>query len=136
MGSQRFRGSLARDLYFSKNEGLDGRKLWVKYLFLHFSGAIQTLVSFTNAIKVKAQFHSHFMTPSLRGKRENGRARGRHVCLVLARPFFFVPTTSKRLLPRLPDASRQHWFPCKIIPMNQMPKFHTDDIIFTTQIKI
>ena len=43
--------------------------------------------------------------PSLRGRRlevvgerENGRARGRHACLLaclLARPFFFVPTTSK-----------------------------------------
>ena len=26
------------------------------------------------------------------GKRENGRARGRHACLLLARPFFLVPT--------------------------------------------
>ena len=34
------------------------------------------------------------------GERENGRARGRHACL-LARPFFLVPTTSKRLLRRL-----------------------------------
>ena len=34
------------------------------------------------------------------GERENGRARGRHVCL-LARLFFLVPTTSKRLLRRL-----------------------------------
>ena len=35
------------------------------------------------------------------GERENGRARGRHACLLLARPFFLVPTTSKRLLRRL-----------------------------------
>ena len=54
------------------------------------------------------------------GQRENGRARGRHargegaparkapeivstriLCLLLARPFFLVPTTSKRLLRRL-----------------------------------
>ena len=35
------------------------------------------------------------------GERENGRARGRHTCLLLARPFFLVPTTSKRLLRRL-----------------------------------
>ena len=39
------------------------------------------------------------------GERENGRARGRHACLLLARPFFLVPTTSKRLLRRLP-----YWF--------------------------
>ena len=32
------------------------------------------------------------------GERENGCARGRHACLLLARPFLFVPTTSKRLL--------------------------------------
>ena len=31
------------------------------------------------------------------GEKENGRARGRHACLSLARPFFLVPTTSKRL---------------------------------------
>ena len=41
------------------------------------------------------------------GERENGRARGRHACLHLARPFFLVPTTSKRLLRRLWNAS---WF--------------------------
>ena len=35
------------------------------------------------------------------GERENGRARGRHACLLLARPFFLGPTTSKRLLRRL-----------------------------------
>ena len=35
------------------------------------------------------------------GERENGRARGRHARLLLARPFFLVPTTSKRLLRRL-----------------------------------
>ena len=35
------------------------------------------------------------------GERENGRARGRHACLLLARPFFLAPTTSKRLLRRL-----------------------------------
>ena len=43
------------------------------------------------------------------GERENGRLRGRHArgstsplaCLLLARPFFLVPTTSKRLLRRL-----------------------------------
>ena len=40
------------------------------------------------------------------GETENGRARGRHArgegaCLLLARPFFLVPTTSKRLLRRL-----------------------------------
>ena len=40
------------------------------------------------------------------GERENGRARGRHACLLLARPFFLVPTTSKHLLRRLPQ-SRQ-----------------------------
>ena len=33
--------------------------------------------------------------------RENGRARGRDACLLLARPFFLVPTTFKRLLRRL-----------------------------------
>ena len=37
------------------------------------------------------------------GERENERARGRHAtCLLLARRFFLVPTTSKRLLRRLP----------------------------------
>ena len=53
------------------------------------------------------------------GERENGRARGRHArcegassplaCLLLARPFFLVPTTSKRLLRRLqkPQIARQ-----------------------------
>ena len=45
------------------------------------------------------------------GERENGRVRGRHArgegapsplaCLFLARPFFLVFTTSKRLLRRL-----------------------------------
>ena len=38
------------------------------------------------------------------GERENGRARERHACLaclLLARPFFLVPSTSKRLLRRL-----------------------------------
>ena len=42
------------------------------------------------------------------GERENGRARGRHArgtsplaCLLLARPFFLVPT-SKRLLRSVP----------------------------------
>ena len=35
------------------------------------------------------------------GERENGRARGRHACLFLARPFFLVPTASKRVLRRL-----------------------------------
>ena len=35
------------------------------------------------------------------GESENGRARGRHACLLLARPFYLVPTTSKRLLRRL-----------------------------------
>ena len=35
------------------------------------------------------------------GERENGRARGRQACLLLARPFFLVPTTSKCLLRRL-----------------------------------
>ena len=45
-------------------------------------------------------------------ERENGRARGRHArgegeatsplaCLLLPRPVFLVPTTSKRLLRRL-----------------------------------
>ena len=34
------------------------------------------------------------------GERENGRARGARE-LLLARPFFLVPTTSKRLLRRL-----------------------------------
>ena len=40
-------------------------------------------------------------------ERENGRERGRHArtsplaSLLLARPFFLVPTTSKRLLRRL-----------------------------------
>ena len=34
-------------------------------------------------------------------ERENGRARGRHASLLLARPFFLVPTTCKRLLRRL-----------------------------------
>ena len=56
------------------------------------------------------------------GERENGRARGRHArgegassplaCLLLARPFFLVPTTSKRLLRRLKDVQlyRQKYF--------------------------
>ena len=35
------------------------------------------------------------------GERENGRARGRHACLFLARLFFLVPTASKRVLRRL-----------------------------------
>ena len=41
------------------------------------------------------------------GERENGRARGRHArgaCLLLARPFFLVPTNCKRLLRRLARA--------------------------------
>ena len=29
--------------------------------------------------------------------RENGHVRGRHACILLARPFFLAPTTSKRL---------------------------------------
>ena len=35
------------------------------------------------------------------GGRENGRARGRHACLLLSRAFFLVATISKRLLRRL-----------------------------------
>ena len=35
------------------------------------------------------------------GETENGRARGGRACLLLARPFFLVPTNSKRLLRRL-----------------------------------
>ena len=30
------------------------------------------------------------------GEKDNGRARGRLACLLLARPFFLVPTTSKQ----------------------------------------
>ena len=45
------------------------------------------------------------------GERENGRARGRHAsspltCLLLARTFFLVPSTSKRLLRRLGNSKR------------------------------
>ena len=64
------------------------------------------------------QYFPEPIIPSLRsrrlevaGERENGRARGRHArgegassplaCLLLARPFFLVPTTCKRLLRRL-----------------------------------
>ena len=39
------------------------------------------------------------------GERESGRAQGRHACLLLARTLFLVPTTSKRLLRRLPKIS-------------------------------
>ena len=35
------------------------------------------------------------------GETENGRAWGGRACLLLARPFFLVPTNSKRLLRRL-----------------------------------
>ena len=53
-------------------------------------------------------------------ERKNGRARERHVsplaCLPLTRPFFFAPTTSKRLLCRLEnevnlrvDESKDFW---------------------------
>ena len=35
------------------------------------------------------------------GARKNRCTRGRHACLPLARPFFLVPTTSKRLLRRI-----------------------------------
>lgn len=59
-GSQSLRVSLARDLYFSKERGFGWKELWVKCLFLHFSRAIQTLVSFTNAIKVMVQFSLTF----------------------------------------------------------------------------
>ena len=45
------------------------------------------------------------------GERENGRARGRHApsplaCLLLARAFFLVRTSSKRLLRRLGNSKR------------------------------
>ena len=41
------------------------------------------------------------------GERENGGARGRHACLLLlARAFFLVPTTFKRLLRRLEQYSQ------------------------------
>ena len=54
------------------------------------------------------------------GERKNERARGRHAsplaCLPLTRPFFFAPTTSKRLLCRLEnevnlgvDESKDFW---------------------------
>ena len=59
------------------------------------------------------------------GERENGRARGRHArgegasfplaCLLLARPFFLVPTTSKRLLRRLVFISPIVWNMCENI---------------------
>ena len=42
------------------------------------------------------------------GAGKNGRARGRHACLLLARPFFFAPTTSKRVLRRLKYAQTNH----------------------------
>ena len=44
------------------------------------------------------------------GERENGRARGRHACLLLARPFLLVPTTSKPLLRRLPERIKKKGF--------------------------
>ena len=56
--------------------------------------------NYTIPVPIKAelrkyqQVRKHF-------SRENGRARGRHACLLLAHPFFLVPTTSKRLLRRL-----------------------------------
>ena len=43
------------------------------------------------------------------GERENGRARGRHAYLLLARPFFLAPTTSKRLLLRLHSYALARW---------------------------
>ena len=43
------------------------------------------------------------------GEGENGRARGRHACLLLARPFFLVPATSKRLLRRLARSTSALW---------------------------
>ena len=55
--------------------------------------------NYTIPVPIKAelrkyqQVRKHF-------SRENGRARGRHACLLLAHPFFLVPTTSKRLLRR------------------------------------
>ena len=41
------------------------------------------------------------------GERENGRVRGRHARLFLARRFFLVPTTSK--LRRLPFYLQSVW---------------------------
>ena len=66
------------------------------------------------------------LVPSLRsrrlevaGERENGHARGRHArgegassplaCLLLVRPFFLEPTTSKRLLGRLEKTHFINW---------------------------
>ena len=68
--------------------------------------------NYTIPVPIKAelrkyqQVRKHFsslrsMRLEVLGKRENGRARGRHACLLLAHPFFLVPTTSKRLLRRL-----------------------------------
>ena len=46
------------------------------------------------------------------GEREKGRARGRHAKgLLLAHPFFLVPTTSKRLLRRLSCVPRFEYAP-------------------------
>ena len=39
------------------------------------------------------------------GERENGRARGRHACLLFARPFFLVSTTSKRGSPEFKSST-------------------------------
>ena len=60
------------------------------------------------------------------GERENGRARGRHACLLLARPFFLVPTTSKRLLRRLT-------FGRKIIPEDLGKKTFVMTILSDTE---
>ena len=62
-------------------------------------------------IYLKVQFFGALCLLSRRlgvvGERENGRTRGRHARGdgLLARPFFLVLTTSKRLLRRLPIKS-------------------------------
>ena len=62
------------------------------------------------------------------GERENGRARGRHACLVLSRAFFLVPTTSKRLLRRLASVELQLIYKVGICLKHEndfLYKFHT-----------
>ena len=78
--------------------------------------------NYTIPVPIKAelrkyqQVRKHF-------SRENGRAQGRHACL-LAHPFFLVPTTSKRLLSRLAfvQYSNVHRKKNKIFPVNGKSK--------------
>ena len=86
------RCSFTREMEHSR---FDSMKAGVVYILIYVSGCDRTSVRGTQQQTLPRLFY-YFSLRCRRlevvGKRENGRARGRHACLLLARPFFLVPT--------------------------------------------